>query len=99
MRFKKGQQVVCAVNGKWIFKNTSLSFWRRLFIKLRHGWGPKLNEIVTVAGYSDCRVYIYLMEYRLREHDAEYCFNETHFEPLADISELTEILEHQTQEI
>ena len=96
MRFKVDQKVVCTVNGKWIFTNTG-GFWRNLFIKLRHGWGPKFNEVCTVQGYSKDGVNIYLKEYRLREHDSEYCFNESHFEPLMDISELTEILEQQPE--
>lgn len=61
--------------------------------------GPKYNEIVTISGYYDNCVH--LSEYNICENGyfGINSYYEYNFEPLMDITELTEILEHQTQEI
>lgn len=56
--------------------------------------GPKRNEIVTVYGY-DLPNSVLLYEYM---EDGEG-YNEIRFEPLMDISELTEILNHEPQHV
>lgn len=94
MKFKSGQKVVCIATGKWTFSCKKLSFWKALFAKFSHGFGPKFNEIVTVDGYADPG-YIYVKEYRLLEQEREYSFAEYAFEPL--ISD--EQLEHELESI
>lgn len=92
MKFKSGQKIICVVNAKWHFTCKTLSFWQSLFIRFRHGWGPKFNEVVTVDGYRG-NGYIYIKEYRLNQDGGEYSFNEDGFEPLMTDEELNEVME------
>lgn len=87
MRFKIGQEVICIANsrGYWVDRNDP----NNNFI------GPKKDEIVTVEGYTN-GPYIFFEEYQeLDHHGHRNCFNEIQFAPLADISELKEILESE----
>lgn len=89
MRFKKGQQIVCIKRDHWKLLDGSLS----------PNPCPKYNEQVTCDGYfGDC--LLYLEEYDIytdRGHRMRY--SDANFAPLADISEQTEILKHETQEV
>lgn len=99
-RFKPNQEIVCVVPRSGWHK-TILSWIERIGIKNKfHGYGPDTNEIVTVECYSD-GVNVLLKEYpkTFPPHNGRYGYNEACFEALADISELTEILEHQTQDL
>ncbi len=87
MRFKPGEQVVCirANNNKWIYNGMLFT-------------GPKHGEIVTISSYNggDC---VHLVEYSICENGyfGINSYYEHNFEPLMDITELTEILEQQTE--
>lgn len=91
-RFKPGQQVVCVRPDK--------NFKSYLTGK-SHNFGPKNNEIVTIESYpSKWPGFVMLKEYVRNPFTGnKSCYEEKWFEPLMDITELTEILEHQTQEI
>lgn len=83
MRFKKGQEVVCIASGLWVCGCGAL-----------HHKGPKTNEVVTCDGYSPTGEAIYVSEYpTIADCDGtRNAFKEHLFQPLADISELTELL-------
>lgn len=91
-RFKLGQKVVCITNTD--------SWWcdvRKIYTDLY----PRYNEVYTVAGYSDefdshYGYGIFLEEIGM---SPELNFGENNFEPLADISELTEILQKEEIEV
>lgn len=83
MRFKPGQKVVCRKEDTWISIITG-----------KVATGPKFNEVCTVDHYDEhTRGFVALSEFP--EATAPFTgktFNEKWFEPLADISELTELL-------
>lgn len=84
-RFKPGQEVVCTYD-QWQLG------------------GPKKNEICVVDGVQgtwSMYTFIYLKgwDYQPPNYAGRINFNELHFEPLADITELKEILEQQPQEV
>lgn len=86
MRFKTGQKVVCVNRNGW----TS-----RLSGKSKPG--PLFNEIVTVESNQPDNT-IRLTEYRMPGFIAlRFSYEEDQFEPLMDITELTEILEQQPE--
>lgn len=63
---------------------------------------PEPNEIVTVHSYAEFFPdSIVLVEYYIVPpgHTEPQCYKERMFEPLADISELTELLKTETVEI
>lgn len=87
MRFKPGQQVVCVYGGVWDDECNAQT-------KYSH---PKKDEICTVVQiekppYPHTCIYISIVGYHAM-------FREDLFEPLMDISELTEILNAQPAEI
>lgn len=91
MRFKPGQKVICIRAIDWVYDNQTFS---------AKPIGPKKDEIVTVWQYNpDDETYIILSEYRKHQSGWMQSFEEKNFEPLMDISELTAILEHQTQTV
>lgn len=82
MRFKPGQEVVC----------------------LKSAWeqgGPKKGEICTVDGHSTFgpHTFLYLAGYTYdnRNTHMRIDFNEVYFSPVADISELQEVLQAEHQ--
>lgn len=84
MRFKPGQQIVCTQpKSGWVSDVT----WEAVN-------GPDRNEIVTVLAYAD-ECSILLHEYP----DMNEGYHESNFEPLMDISELTEILNAEKIEV
>lgn len=88
-RFKPGQEVVCVKEGLYF---SSLH-------KKHHSTGPKYGDIVTVDGYHpDGSDYIYLKEWPTSIGFTTTSWYEGNFKELMDITELTEILEHQTEE-
>lgn len=79
MRFKIGQKIICMKKTPW-----------RIPISGNVGHGPLHLEEVTVSGYNP--IYptgVILREYPMNSQGYE----EHNFEPLMDITELTEILE------
>lgn len=64
-------------------------------VNWRIGYGPKKDDIVTVAGdhYLDSHYYVF-EEYSLGDG-----YHKRYFSPVANISELTEILNAQPAEI
>lgn len=81
-RFKPGQKIVCCKVGLWT------DCFR----------GPEFNEIVTLSCYvPDDPEYIRLVEYYIDIDNNGLAFIERAFEPLAEISELTSILESEPQ--
>lgn len=84
MRFKNGQKIVCIKPDDIIWDNCFR--------------GPRYNEIVTVHSYhEDGTPYIRLFEYYIDFDGAKLSFFDIRFEPLAEISELTSILESEPQ--
>lgn len=88
MRFKPGQKVVCVNKNGWKSRYTGI-------IKP----GPKFNDIVTVEGHGFTEHNtIRLVEYGMPGFiGPRFSYEEDQFEPLMDISELTEILEQQPE--
>lgn len=88
MRFKKGQQVVCIQRAGWMHVDTHQE----------NPNAPKYNEIVTVHSEDpEHPGFICFEEY---DHSTDGdSFVETNFEPVVDISELKEILEHQPETV
>lgn len=88
MRHATGQELVCTYKGDWA-NNVGTIFP-----------GPVFNEIVTYDGVDptnpDC---IYLKEYNFIAVTARGSFYGKWFHPVTDITELTEILKHETQEV
>lgn len=89
MRFKPGQRVVCTRKGNhnWSGRdNNGVPF---------SSVGPAFNEEVTVkesgTTHENC---IVLWEYLITPpgHTMPQCFSEKHFAPLADITEIHELL-------
>lgn len=89
MRFKPGQKVVCVHKGDW----KSIVSGRTM-----NDSKPEYNEIVTVKEYKSIAFTtgIQLTEYPTI-HGEVQIFQEKWFEPLMDITELTEILEQQPE--
>lgn len=82
MRFKPGEQVVCVNNA--VPNPISLM--------------PKVGEVVTIKGY--CPVFkgnIDLVEYPVDKRGVLQSTPEWRFEPLADITEIHEILSAEPQ--
>lgn len=80
-RFKQGQQVVCT---------HPTGMWLGVFP------GPKMNDIVTVSKYSTIhKSSIELVEYNYSNlgYLIPDAYIQIWFEPIADINELTQILE------
>jgi len=77
MKFKKEQQIVCIKRDAWVGRFNKLVMC-----------GPLFNEVVTVSGYSS-EGYVTLYEHP----NGGFGFNETRFAPLADITEITALLE------
>jgi hypothetical protein len=77
MRFKPGQKIVCIIDNAclWTSQNTG-----------EKSIGPKLNEIVTVKGYSILLPNnVILYEYEsLTSTGSRRTFRETRFEPLIE---------------
>lgn len=94
MRFKVGQEVVCVVPCNGWYKITGLTWLQKLGLKSKKVRGPGKNEIVTVAGYATPDQII-LAEY-LYFDGVTISYIEGAFEPIADISELEEILEQDS---
>lgn len=85
--FQKGQKVICT---------HPTGMWLGVFP------GPKNGELVTISKYSDIhKSYVELVEYNFSNvgNDLPDCYAQSWFKPLADISELTEILNAQPAEI
>lgn len=85
--FQNGQKVVCV---------HPTGMWLGVFP------GPFYGDIVTVDRYSEIhKSSIELKEYPVSfvGNDLPDAYAQVWFKPLADISELTEILEQQPQEI
>ncbi len=83
MRFKPGQKVVCVIKGKpW-----------------HYGFGPEYNEVVTVLRACECGCLdgVKFVEYLTPKPGEEIAYMDCDFEPLIDITELTEILEQQPE--
>lgn len=98
MRFRRNQEIVCTVpRSGW--HRSILSWLERIGLKsMFHGYGPDKNEIVTVESYDSNGTNILLKEYaKVFSKGRRYAYNEIYFEPVADISELTEILEQQPE--
>lgn len=96
-RFKVGQQVVCISTQQQPLQAKD-EFGRAIGNPV--SYYPKYGEIVTVVKYSTYhRNCIELVEYPFIPHGWKlpYCYPETRFAPLMDISELTEILEQQPE--
>lgn len=90
-KFKPGQQVVCIKQGEWRNSQTKMKIYN---------WGPRYGEIVTVFQYDpEFPDSIELVEHPVSPNGKECSFKERDFAPLMDISELTEILKHETQEV
>lgn len=96
-RFTKGQKVVCT------YRTPS-----KIITKIGHDGKartapvPQFNEIVTVDEYSHIHtgcITFFEYPYIPPGDDFPCCFDQRHFEPLCDISELTEILNAQPAEI
>jgi len=86
MRFKPGQKVVCIKEDQWKSLETGLTFN-----------GPKYGEIVTVkCKCPDWPDNIILYEYERLASGRGISFQERRFEPLMDISELTEVLTQES---
>ena len=86
-RFKPRQQVVC-VKKNWVDINGK-----------RGAPGPKYNEIVTVEKYDD-EPYMFLIEHKHINYKGQvHTYNENCFEPLADISELEELLKAEPEKV
>lgn len=92
MRFKIGQEVVCTCPAE---------DWTQLGSNAKpKAPMPKRDEIVTIERYSNVPGYIVLIEYNYySESGGRVCFEEDNFEPLANISELQEILEQQPETV
>lgn len=87
MRFKIGEQVVC-LKKSWVIHPSK-----------EPTNGPAFHEIVTVHSY-DSTATLMLVEYRYDPRYGKECnFPEDCFAPLADISELTSILEQQPETV
>lgn len=95
MRFKPGQQVVCTAEW-WKCKKKFLRFWSHW---IKNCYGPKQNEIVTVYCYSANAPNMIVLNEYLNAKDGLHGYDEQWFEPLADISELKEILEQQPKTV
>lgn len=86
MRFHIGQELVCISNGAWVEEGNQ-----------RKGIGPKYSEIVTVDSYFNDYA-LHLVGYNTIWHNGKrVAFTENNFAPLMDISELEEILQHESQ--
>lgn len=98
-RFKKGQEVVCIATGDWYIVNRQ-PWYRKILNKIfsLNSICPKTNEIVTVEFYSN-DIYIALKEYQQLRDGKRICFHEDNFYPVANIAELTDILESQPAEV
>ena len=95
MRFNIGQKVVCVTTKTGPVKATDKNGNSTLST-----YYPKYGEIVTVIAYSRYhKNHIELSEYSLIPSGMDYpnCYRENYFEPLMEISELTEILESQPE--
>lgn len=85
MRFNPGQQVVCIKDHPWRFSATKITAPTE--------FGPKRNEIVTVACQDpEHPDSIELIEHPFTWEGKRCSFKEIYFAPLMDISELQEIL-------
>lgn len=94
-RFKTGQQVVAARPFKVHKCRDENGTYFKVTVPI-----PKLHEIVTVKKYSTVHPnHIELVEYQACPNGfaLPMCFDQGYFEPLMDISELTEILEQQPE--
>lgn len=94
-RFRIGQKVVCRYPGKRRIISGTNNYGDKMY-----GLVPGFNEIVTVIGYSPVHVNsIMLVEYSdfVPPQTVPNCFEDRAFEPLADITELTSILEAQPE--
>lgn len=89
MRFKPGQQVVCIHHapGWWDSKTGMKSI------------GPKFNNVYTVGHYTGESHPDYGKAITLKEFGFDHSYGDLLFEPLSEITELIEILEHQPAEI
>lgn len=96
MRFKPGQKVVCTATGEWYkhFRINDLTFLERLKLMFRgnKAFGPKFNDVVTVAKVKFNDGCIPLVEWRESVYGQ---YQETCFEPLVK----TEVLEAELSEI
>lgn len=91
MRFKPGQKVVCVNDKGWnVIQGVGIT----------NEAGPKRGDIATVHSYAmSSKDHLALVEWRFCTLSGLHqFFEERAFEPLMDISELTEILEQQPQE-
>ncbi|HEY3429293.1 MAG TPA: hypothetical protein VGK39_01370 [Cyclobacteriaceae bacterium] len=84
-RFNPGQDIVC-VYDEWFAQN-GCNIGSRVFGRM-----PKKNEIVTVERYVRPN-HMYLVGFNTDLGGGRLCFEDDCFEPLMDITELTEILE------
>lgn len=95
MRFKRGQQVVCIREGSREYVQ-GVDNYGGTGVGLR----PGFNEVVTVAGYSrlhrNC-IMLYEYDYVPPGCDWPNCFSAKAFAPLADITEIHEILSAEPQ--
>ncbi len=88
MRFKPGQQVVC-VYDEWFAQN-GINAGSRVFGRM-----PKKGDIVTIERYIKPD-HFYIEGVYTDLGGGRLCFEDDCFEPLMDISELTEILEQES---
>lgn len=93
-RFHKDQKVVCI--------RPNAPYRSRVSGKSYGMMGPKFNEIVTVSGYSiHYPDSIFLVEHSTVPEGFKLpnCYLEKYFEPLADITEIHEILQSEDIEV
>jgi hypothetical protein len=90
MKFKPGQKVVCIHKGDWR---------GLIYGSIDNGFKPKFNEEVTIHGYGKLNglTGVSLIEYPINSYGSPQMFLEKWFVPLMDISELTEILNHEPE--
>lgn len=88
-KFKEGQQVVCLHDD-----------WMDTVTKKCDPYGPRKDQLVTVDFYSDLHPeYCCFVEYEALDSDGDKnFFHEENFAPVADITELQEILQSETVE-
>lgn len=88
--FEIGQHVICIDGSGWILQNeyTGFLFW----CKPKKSVGPKKDEICLITDIHSKNGYLYIKGYEQHGH-----YTPKAFAPLADISELEEILKHEPQ--
>lgn len=87
-RFKPGQEVVCIASGLWsgvIKKRHLLFFTKTVAYEMAR---PKLDEVVTVIDYNKTGTHVALKEYPTTPAGDAIFFNEVHFAPLPELTEL-----------